>query len=460
MSKATIINYENRIDLPLDIPAGIVRYDSDNAYPQRMRLLKAASATASQCIDIRAKYISGQGFEEQNFYASIINSKRWTWDKLLKALAKDYALQYGFAIHFNYNALLEISEINYLPFENVRLGIPDDTGYYSKVKVHSDWARRNKIKRPVFDENTIKTIDVFNPDKEIVAAQILKAGGIEKYKGQVFYYNSESEDYPLSILDSIIPDCETDAEIPHYKNRQVTNSFLVQYVWLNKFRFEKPNQKDDYVENIKRFQGSRNAGKILMLDLENEEEKPELMKVESNVNDKLFAHSEDSTIIRIVRRIGIPPILAGISATGALGDKNDREGAKIIYSEQTEDERILMEAVFAMIFDHWHRPEDNPQKNFAIKPITGTVTGIDAKLLDDMTQNERRVNILKLPPVEEKQSGTKLLSETLGVGGTQSLTSVVIDTTLNKGQKVQILIQLFGFTEEDAKKLIYAEDGN
>lgn len=459
MSKATLITYESRIDLPTDIPVGIVKYDSDNCYPQRIRLLASASGITSQLVDIYSKYIRGEGFEEQGFYSAIINSKRWTWDKLLKALSKDFALHNGFAIHFNYNALLEISEINFVPFENVRLAIPDDTGYYAKVKIHPDWGRRSKIKRATFDEDTVKTIDVFNPDKEVVLKQILNAGGIEKYKGQVYYYNSESENYPLSIIDPIIPEVETDAEIPHYKNRQVTNSFLVQYIWLNKFRFEKQNEKDEYVNNIKKFQGSRQSGKILMLDLENEDQKPELMKVESNVNDKLFAYTEDSTTMRIIRRFGVPPIMVGVSPAGALGDKNDREGAKIIYSEQTKDERVLMESVFSVIFESWHRQEDNPSKNFSIRPITGSVTNVDPKLLDDMSQNERRVNILNLPPVQEKQSATKLLSETLGVGGTQAMTAIVIDPTLNKGQKVQMLIQLFGFTKEDATVLIYAEDG-
>jgi len=450
--QSTIVDFDARIIVKDDTNLGILKYDHDNAYPQRMKLAKEASGTTSDCVDIYAKYIRGNGFENATFYSSQVNRKKHTWDKILKLTSKDCALNNGsFALHFNFNLLGEISEINHVPFEDVRLCIPDDMGYISKVKIYSDWGKKHCR---TIDEKKVTEHDVFNPDKAVVLAQIEKAGGIEKYKGQVLYFNEQSENYPLSTLDPIFEHCETDAELKYYNNRNVTTGFMAQFIWVQKGKFADKKSEQQHADNLKKFQGTRNSSKILQINIENPEEKPDILPIENNIDDELYAYTEKSVMAHIIRRFQIPTILLGIPTEGALGDKNDREGAKNTYSEITKDERTMLEAVFSLIFDYWHAPEQNPDKNFTIMPISGVPKNTSPELYKDMTVNERRVNLLNLPPTEEKASATKLLAETLGVGGTQALKEILIDTTLTDLQKKNALILLFGLTEEQASSLV------
>jgi len=78
--------------------------------------------------------------------------------------------------------------------------------------------------------------------------------------------------------------------------------------------------------------------------------------------------------------------------------------------------------------------------NTTIEAIKGT-----PELLKDMTANERRELLLQLPSQPDKASEERLLVEVLGVGGTQALQSIITDVNLTPQQKVNILIEVFGF---------------
>ncbi len=86
-------------------------------------------------------------------------------------------------------------------------------------------------------------------------------------------------------------------------------------------------------------------------------------------------------------------------------------------------------------------------------------TTIDAvektpELLKDMTANERRELLLDLPAQLDKASEERLLVEVLGVGGTQALQSIVTDVNLSDSQKINLLVEVFGFTNEVANRII------
>lgn len=86
-------------------------------------------------------------------------------------------------------------------------------------------------------------------------------------------------------------------------------------------------------------------------------------------------------------------------------------------------------------------------------------TTIDAvektpELLKDMTANERRELLLDLPAQMDKASEERLLVEVLGVGGTQALQSIVTDVNLTPTQKINLLVEVFGFTKEVANRII------
>ncbi len=87
--------------------------------------------------------------------------------------------------------------------------------------------------------------------------------------------------------------------------------------------------------------------------------------------------------------------------------------------------------------------------NTTIEAIKGT-----PELLKDMTANERRELLLQLPSQPDKASEERLLVEVLGVGGTQALQSIITDVNLTPQQKVNILIEVFGFTQQVASRIV------
>ncbi len=76
--KTYLPQIERRIFVRPNQTFGILNYDMDNAYPQRMLELVAASPTAKDCWNKRAKFIAGNGFEKPELGKQIINPKGLT----------------------------------------------------------------------------------------------------------------------------------------------------------------------------------------------------------------------------------------------------------------------------------------------------------------------------------------------------------------------------------------------
>src|SRR6201996_4746801 len=135
--KTYLPQIERRILVRPNQTFGILNYDMDNAYPQRMLELVAASPTAKDCWNKRAKFIGGNGFEAKNLGKQVINNHGLTIAKLLKAVATDKALFTGFGIHVNYNANFKIASVNYVKFEDIRIGDTDEPDTATKYALYS-----------------------------------------------------------------------------------------------------------------------------------------------------------------------------------------------------------------------------------------------------------------------------------------------------------------------------------
>jgi hypothetical protein len=91
-------------------------------------------------------------------------SKGLTLAKLLKAIATDKALFCGFGIHVNYNANFKIASVNYVKFEDIRMGDTDNAETANKFAIYSDWGRKTwkNIMR-----SKITFLDKYNPEERL-----------------------------------------------------------------------------------------------------------------------------------------------------------------------------------------------------------------------------------------------------------------------------------------------------
>jgi len=406
--KTYLPQIERRIIVRPNQTFGILNYDTDNAYPQRMLELVASSPTARACWNKRAKFIAGNGFEQQELGKQVINPKGLTLAKLLKAIAADKSFFSGFGIHVNYNANYKIASVNYIRFEDIRMGDTDDPCVADKYVLYSDWGRKTwkNIMR-----SKLTFLDKYKPDPEVIKQQVTDAGGWEKYKGQLYYFNPEVDDYPLIEADSVWEDFETEAGIKIFNNREVTTGFLPStMLFMQSRREEADNSSADTDEQPYRnvpsqlekdlgtFQGAKSAQKIIVIEYEDESSKPQFQPYSIQNNDKLFESTERSVEARIIKGFSIPKELINSEKSSGLSNGGEKKEAIREFNDNTAPDRLELSETFAEIFGNFYT-SINPSGNWNILPVPATVADDNAGMVAGTSINQL---LLSTIPPENK----------------------------------------------------------
>lgn len=370
-----------RVDVRYLQTLGIQTYGEDNLYPQTFRNILAASSTGAECLDRFADFIEGNGFRDVPFSESVVNRKGDTADDIHALVCRDVAYYNGLALHVNYNIYGDIVELHHVPFENCRLVESDDNGYVGKIAIHPDWSgqktRGGKVIK-VAKEN-IDYIDVFNPDKRVVAAQIEAAGGIEYYKGQVLWVSLSGKDiYPTGKGDRVVTEMSTDEGLANVKYRNVRNNFLPAAMIFTKkgtnITFDQDGNEidsrdddDSFSDSLLQLQGDTNCGKLMEVTLETDEDKPEVVTLNSQNYDKEFTVTDISVTERIYSAFGQEPwYCIRIGKVGFSGDI--LEDAFEYYNSIVSKQQRLIERTFTRVFRHFYEAV-NVSNDFSVQPL-------------------------------------------------------------------------------------------
>lgn len=422
--KASILKRDKRFDLRNDRGLGVQSYGEYNDYPQQLIEIVNASGTGKSCVNTYAKFISGKGFEDKDFYKKIVNRFGHTNDYICDQISKDFAAFGGFAIHVNYNANYKICEIQHIPFEQARFKALDpDSGFFDKIALHNDWGKRFLNLRK-WKKDDIQFIDFFNPDPEEIKLQIDAAGGWANYKGQILYYSNEGERvYPLPVFDAVLTDMNTEEGISNVSNRNARNNFLsagmlINYSNTNTAAEEKTEDEGQLESTIKGFQGDEKAGKIMYVELEDGDTKPEFVSFKGTNYDKEFNVTLASSQANIGKAFNQPPILRAENV-GANFGADLMLNAYNYYNSVTENERLVIERAFTTIFKNWFELTDN---NYSVIPLSYDV---EMSLADRL--------------------GEKQLTEFM---------KLLNDSAITPDLKRSIAKTLFGLSEDEANSLI------
>lgn len=420
--KINVLKRDNRFDLKNDKGLGVQAYGAENDYPQQLIEIVDASGTAKSCVNTYAKFISGKGFEDVDFYGLIVNRFKQTNDYLSNQIAKDFSKFGGFALHINYNLNYKVSEVQHIPFEHVRFQAANiDTGYFDKVAIHPDWGKRFTSIRK-FKKEDIQFIDFFNSDVEIIKEQIENAGGFSEYKGQVFYFSNAGERvYPTPIFDAVLTDMSTEEGISNVSYRNVRNNFLSAGMLINTLSKGAPTDSDrenDLSDSVRQFQGDEQAGKIMYVELEDGDTEPKFVSFKGTNYDKEFTATLESSQANIGKVFNQPPILRAEDVGSNFGSDLIKN-AYNYYNSITENERLILERTFFSIFSNWW--DGVPTDNFTVTPLSYEV---------DLTLADRL--------------GEKQLSE---------LMAVLNNVAIGKEDKKAIAITIFGLTNDEIKTL-------
>lgn len=471
--KATVDKVSSRIEVKERKQEGILGYDIDNNYPGRCRDIVAASSMGTSCVDLYRKFIFGKGFQDIEFSKKVINSKGLTPDKLLRKIVDDFSHFKSCYLHFNYNALYEVSSISYQPFDHVRKTTDDNKDYPDMYAVYSDWGEK-RIKK-----EEIKYIHKYNPDPAEIQKQVDACGGWDNYRGQLFFYSVTGKDYPLAVYDASLEDMQTDSKSKTYKYRNVSTNFMASHI-LKISRIEGENasrELQDLKSSVAEFQGADEAMKVMTVEVDSEDQVFDFEKVDQQSGDREFEWTETSVRNNIRQSFLQPPALL-MELQGKISVSSDeRSDAINSYNATTEDERLAIEELFRKSFENYHDKSVNPTGNYAITPIeppakedTQKKKDVQALVKDTGYTVEQKVKMLidmygyseddakKLVSPSDAGISVRTLSEKLGVGGTQSMMAVLSDAVMTPLQKRGSLKVLFGLTEEQINELIPLTD--
>ena len=336
----------------------IMAYGADNLYPQHLKRIVQASGTATLCLNRYAKFVEGFGFASE-LATMPVNDDGVTADDLLHDVAGDLCEFGGFAIHVNYNVLGEISSLHHVPFEHCRLEIEDDAGHVSHIKVCDGWGGKKK-KRNVSEED-IETFPVFNSDARVVFSQIEAVGGIDNYHGQVLWVSMDGKQtYPTPIYDAAVTEISTDEGLSNVKYRSVRSNFLVACMLLTRkgVPYTAESGREEYhdmisEDDLRKFQGDENTSKIMLVEMEDDEERPEIVEFPAKNISKEFEVTDASVVERIYAQFHQELFYA--IRMGKLGFSGSvMQDAYEYYAGEVTTEQRFIERAFQLLLKTWH----------------------------------------------------------------------------------------------------------
>jgi hypothetical protein len=337
----------------------------DNNYPERVERIINNSATAKPAAKLYRKYLLGRGLSpDMNDF--IVNPFTGiTLLQFLRSITVSMAYQNGVAIHINYNLNFDKISLTVIPFGHCRVGKKDDKDYNSKIIVSPKWSEFVNIK-----DLKPQIFDVYNPDPKVIQQQINKAGGIKNYKGQIFFYHPESDIYPLAHVDNVMMDADSEHMSSVFKNTSLRKGFFGKKIVITPPMLDSAlrtpdselddemlgrkklqlSERDAFRKDMLSFIGADNSQGAFHVELEYEgddiDKAIKFIDVETNINDSLFQHTENSCANNIRKAYSnIPSILIENNDGSMFGQSGEMlNQAKMFYQDQTEEDRDTIES--------------------------------------------------------------------------------------------------------------------
>lgn len=453
--------------IKFDKKIGIQKNGIDNLYPERVDRFFNNSVTAKTSGTIMASYLAGKGWGEVNNKVIVHKENRNTLLDYTIAFAKCLSKQRGSFIEVQYDGNFDISSYDILPFNHCRLGKKDDNDYNGKIIVYDNFAAEDgKI-----DQKDFKVVDVFNDDKKVIESQVKAAGGFDSYKGQILFVNLDPEYfYPLSQIDPVMGDCDSEAQASIFKNRSLRKGFfgktmiitepLVDNLQENSTEQQiaehrkAESERDNFKKTIESFLGADEAGGVLHVELDKVGDSfDEVIKVEnitSNINDKIFAHTEQTIFQNILMAFNNIPL--GLVRSDNAIFSSSGEALKIMketYQENTAKERsILIETTQFL-----NSKSSEKVENLQFEPLIGEAQVTRTEDIEPGTTSEE--------DSERKKAQAQLKGSVGGVTALLEIQQSVKDGKTDRESAIVIIEEIFGIKRDLAEKMLgEVKEGN
>lgn len=430
--------YKKVVKLVKDKDDSIWYNGENNLYPNEIEGIIANSPTAKRSSKLWGKYVAGRGFVNPSSDVLVNERKNYRLSNIASMAGEEAGEQGGVFFHIAYglNDELQLKQksLDLLDYCKCRLSKQDDDKNEGFI-FYKDWSAEKTFGK---DKNELKKYYPYNPDKAVVLEQIKtdykKSGGAETddlaimlpyYTGQVYYWNLTPKfRYAIAPIDPVYNDADSEARIQVYNNGGIREGFLGKVAVLTQGLDEETSKT---IQNdVKEWLGETGGNGIWMLDVEKAESLENILKiiqVKAQIDPKLFSELKKEIRSAIMGCFNIPEGLLQVSDS-IFGTQSDTyDGLKLFFSEQTESERKKLEQCLT----HLGFPCE-------IEPIVKKANPDESdKTLDAQAELRGSVG---------------------GVTALVELVQKVSEGVLDLEAAVNIVINVYGFEEEIARKMI------
>lgn len=163
-------------------------------------------------------------FKEFCILDGIFEERKKLWDNVV-----DEYIKYGhFTLYAQYNpATVEIRDVHFRKSKFYRSKEQDDTGYISEF----------------YNVKTKVEIPSFNKSKEAVLSQVKSVDGWDNFIGQIYQYNTTTNQYQYSVFCSVLPWLEVENDTPTFITKASDNALFGNNIYIIKKGAE--TTKDD-----------------------------------------------------------------------------------------------------------------------------------------------------------------------------------------------------------------------
>ena len=392
-------NYEpvlKRLPIWIDRSENIQRCGEDNLYYQRLIEIRSKSYTLNSCLKVLADFINGEGLEDPNIGSLIVNTSKMmpmTMNDLLKFQSNQLAPWMGVAFHVAYSLNLRVAKVTPLNWEYCRLGLPDINGIVKDIKFCTNWERDNK--KEITTARIIEKYDTFNPDPNVVAAQIEECGGIENYKGQILYVTPEEFEYPLATFDAVLEHAQAQHETGVFKIAGLQNG------WMATTMIAVPpsnsgNENKNYIDELRKKKGAKGANGVFGIEVTGDFDLDKMVKTISPTNiDRLWEFTESSSMAAIMENYAMPKELLGVRPETGMFNQENMENAYVYFNSITRNKRAYLSRIFSYLFQYWETPIIS---DFKIKEQRFTVDEVaQGSVSTDPVQNQINAVMRSIP---------------------------------------------------------------
>lgn len=372
---------------------------SDN-FPLQWADTIQSSPSASSCLSTIQDFLEGFGFSNTDLEKKQVNAKGETLFQIHQKTVDSFSEFEGFYWLVKYNALGQITEWEVLPFENCRLGKPDDNGYIGHIFYNPFFGT---TEYRMEDKKQTKVYNVFNP--KAVKDQILEQK--DKFKGQIFYYGTTtatSPYYPKPEAHVAWRWMKIESGISDYHEDNINNGFLQPLMLAMIGNPDAPSTNPEYTSSDKpmtvaeefdeviaqNFMGAKRVGNLWVNWFASKEEVPQVIAMPSNNNGDLFVTLDNQATKKITIAWKVPAILANIHEGVSLGGDGNtlRVAVKLMQHRVVKKQRILTDNYKIIL-----RNLVNPiTEDIVIVPYNPypELEVIDDKIWNEMSREERR----------------------------------------------------------------------